>query len=37
VKDCLAFGIFWTGLVSDRTRWRGRQVRIGKRTLLEQP
>jgi ceramide glucosyltransferase len=36
VKDCLAFGVFWTGLVSDRTRWRGRQVRIGKRTLLEQ-
>jgi len=34
-KDVLAFGVFWAGLVSDRTRWRGRRVRIGKRTLLE--
>ncbi len=34
VKDVLAFGVFWAGLVSDRTRWRGRSVRIGKRTLL---
>jgi len=35
VKDLLAFGVFWAGLVSDRTRWRGQQVRIGKRTLLD--
>ena len=34
-RDLLAFGVFWAGLVSDRTRWRGRRVRIGKRTLLE--
>jgi len=34
-KDVLAFGVFWAGLVSDRTRWRGQRVRIGKRTLLE--
>ena len=35
VKDVLAFGVFWAGLVSDRTHWRGQNVRIGKRTLLE--
>jgi ceramide glucosyltransferase len=34
-KDLLAFGVFWAGLVSDRTRWRGQPVRIGKRTLVE--
>jgi ceramide glucosyltransferase len=34
-KDLLAFFVFWAGLASDRTRWRGRPVRIGKRTLLE--
>jgi len=34
-KDLAAFAIFWAGLVSDRTKWRGRPVRIGKRTLLE--
>ncbi|MGH9441754.1 MAG: ceramide glucosyltransferase [Thermoanaerobaculia bacterium] len=33
-KDLLAFGVFWAGLASDRTRWRGQSVRIGKRTIL---
>jgi ceramide glucosyltransferase len=33
-KDLLAFGVFFAGLVSTRTRWRGQNVRIGKRTLL---
>lgn len=37
IKDLLAFGVFWAGLASDRTRWRGREVRIGKRTLLVSP
>jgi ceramide glucosyltransferase len=34
LKDVLAFGVFWSGLASDRTLWRGQPVRIGKRTLL---
>lgn len=34
VKDLLFFGVFWSGLVSSRTRWRGKAVRIGARTLL---
>lgn len=34
VKDFVAFGIFWAGLLSSRTHWRGRRVRIGRGTLL---
>jgi len=34
VKDVLFFGVFWAGLASSRTRWRGKDVVIGARTLL---
>jgi ceramide glucosyltransferase len=34
LKDLLFFGVFWAGLASNRTRWRGKDVRIGVRTLL---
>ena len=33
-KDVLAFGVFWAGAASNHTSWKGRSVRIGKRTLL---
>jgi ceramide glucosyltransferase len=35
LKDLLAFGVFWAGLASRRTNWRGRPMTIGRRTLLE--
>jgi ceramide glucosyltransferase len=35
VKDLLAFGVFWAGLLGNRTVWRGKQVRLGARTRLE--
>lgn len=35
VKDLLAFGVFWAALLSDRTVWRGKKVRLGRCTLLE--
>ena len=34
LKDLLFFGVFWSGLASNRTQWRGKAVRIGARTLL---
>ncbi len=35
LKDFLFFAIFWAALSSSRTRWRGKSVRIGVRTLLQ--
>jgi ceramide glucosyltransferase len=34
LKDLVFFGVFWAALASNRTRWRGRDVVIGTRTLL---
>jgi ceramide glucosyltransferase len=34
LKDLVFFGVFWAGLASNRTRWRGKDVVIGARTLL---
>jgi ceramide glucosyltransferase len=35
LKDLLFFGVFWAGVASNRTRWRGKDVLIGTRTLLQ--
>jgi len=35
LKDVCFFGVFWAGLASNRTRWRGKEVTIGIRTLLQ--
>ncbi len=35
LKDLIFFGVFWAGLASNRTRWRGMNVTIGARTLLQ--
>jgi len=33
-RDVAVAGVFWAGLFGRRTRWRGRVLHVGKRTLL---
>lgn len=34
LRDSAVAAIFWAGLVGRRTRWRGRELSVGRRTLL---
>lgn len=34
LKDLAAFAVFWAGLLGNSTAWRGKRVRLGRRTLL---
>ena len=34
VKDVLFFGVFWAAIASTTTRWRGKTVSLGYRTLV---
>jgi ceramide glucosyltransferase len=35
MRDLAVAGLFWAGLLGRRTRWRGRDLFVGPRTLLE--
>jgi ceramide glucosyltransferase len=37
LRDLLAAGVFWAGLLGRYTRWRGRRILIGPGTLIGQP
>lgn len=36
VKDILFFGVFWAAIASTTTRWRGKSVSLGYRTLVRE-
>jgi ceramide glucosyltransferase len=37
LRDAAVAGLFFTGLIGTRTCWRGRILRVGRDTLIEQP
>ena len=36
LRDLVAAALFWAGLFGSRTCWRGRTLRVGRDTLIEQ-